>query len=98
TRVTQVGRQADTVSACWLTLHRAHLRVSGRGSRWGCSSSRSPPLSWLSRSGWGGGGDVFADAAPVPSGLPNWLIAGLIVLLIAVVLGVVWLVRRSRRR
>jgi hypothetical protein len=47
---------------------------------------------------------VLADAAPVPSGLPDWLISGLIVVLIgvvavaAVVLGVVWLVRRSRRR
>jgi hypothetical protein len=47
---------------------------------------------------------VLADAAPVPSGLPGWLIAGLIVVLVAVVavaavvIGVVWLVRRSRRR
>jgi hypothetical protein len=47
---------------------------------------------------------VLADAAPVSSGLPNWLLVVLIVGLIgvvsiaAVVLSVVWLVRRSRRR
>jgi hypothetical protein len=46
---------------------------------------------------------VLADAAPVSSGIPGWLLAGLIVVLIgvvavaAVVVGVVWLVRRSRR-
>jgi len=42
---------------------------------------------------------VLADAAPVPSGIPGWLTAGLIGLVVgaAVVVGVVWLVRSRRR-
>jgi hypothetical protein len=42
---------------------------------------------------------VLADAAPPPAALPAWLIAGLIlVVVVAALVGVVWLVRRSKRQ